>query len=378
MANEPTSKTIRSLVESSEFKTAVASALPAHLTPERFVRIALTAMTRTPKLADCTKESVFQCLLLLSQFGLEPDGRNAHLIPFGTVCQLIIDYKGLVDLAMRSGKVATIHADKVCENDEFECNRGIVTKHIVNFKEDRGKAYAYYAMVRNKDGSEKYEVMTLPEVNAIRERSRAKNSGPWVTDFDEMAKKTVFRRLSKWIQLSPEYREALDHDMDAFEEWRFENAKPALKRPIIKRIEDNLPVPVPVEPKEGESRTSQGRRQHEGGEAREGTESIRDCKADASPKAQSDSRGGQTSTQKGKLERKKKSAIEERPNHADLLKRLSVGNFTEEQFIAVAKSNDWITDSEVTKLQQVPEEKIGQFLDDENFTIIMEELEKSK
>lgn len=255
--------TIKSLIESSRFKSAVASALPAHLKPDRFVRVALTALTRTPKLAQCEQASFFQALMTLSQFGLEPDGRNAHLIPFEnrkrgvTECQLIVDYKGLVDLAMRSGKIAYIHADKVCENDRFEYDRGEIKTHLINFKEPRGDAYAYYAICRFKDETEKCEVMTKDEVEKIRARSRAGNAGPWVTDFDEMSKKTVFRRLSKWLQLSPEYRDALEIDGDRLEDQRFEAALPAIARPVglpaLTQPEGGAPAaaPEPEKPKRG-------------------------------------------------------------------------------------------------------------------------------
>lgn len=152
--------------------------------------------------------------------GLEPDGRNAHLIPYEnrklgiTECQLIVDYKGYVELVMRSGLVSRIHADKVCEKDQWEYNLGEVKKHVPNFREDRGPAFAYYVLVEMKDGSRKTEVMTRAEVDGIRARSRASGSGPWVTDYDEMAKKTVFRRCQKWLTLSPEIRELLDKDDD--------------------------------------------------------------------------------------------------------------------------------------------------------------------
>jgi recombination protein RecT len=239
LTTQSESGNIKGLIESDRFKLAVSAALPTHLKPERFIRVALTALTRTPKLAQCEQASFFQCLLTLSQFGLEPDGRNAHLIPFEnrkrgvTECQVIIDYKGLVDLAMRSGKVAYIHADKVCANDRFEYDRGAIKTHLINFKEPRGDAYAYYAICRFKDETEKCEVMTKDEIEKIRARSRAGQSGPWQTDFDEMAKKTVFRRLSKWLQLSPEYRDALEIDADSLEEHRFNAALPAIARPVI-------------------------------------------------------------------------------------------------------------------------------------------------
>jgi recombination protein RecT len=215
---------LKNLLEGEQFKDALAKSLPSHLKPDRFVRIAMTALTRTPKLMECEQASFFQCLLTLSQLGIEPDGRRAHLIPFkntkrGVVeCQLIIDYKGLAELAMRSGVVSNLHADLICENDQFEYNLGEVTKHVIDFRKPRGKAYAVYSLCRFKDGSQKFEVMTREDVEDIRARSKAADSGPWVSDWAEMAKKTVFRRLSKWLPLSPEYRDALDVDADTVEE----------------------------------------------------------------------------------------------------------------------------------------------------------------
>lgn len=235
--------TIKSNLEGEAFKLAVAKVLPKHLTADRFVRVALTAMTRTPKLASCDQASFFQCLLTLSQLGLEPDGRRAHLIPFenrkrGCVeCQLIVDYKGLAELAMRSGSVSNLHADIVCENDEFDYDRGELKKHKIDFRKPRGNVYAAYALCRFKDGSEKCDVMTWDEIEAIRNRSRAGNSGPWQTDWNEMAKKTVFRRLSKWLPLSPEYRDALDTDADTAEDRRVENAKPVAVMSITNPFE---------------------------------------------------------------------------------------------------------------------------------------------
>jgi recombination protein RecT len=229
---KPAPATIKGLLEGEAFRSAVSKALPRHLPPDRFIRVALTALMRTPKLAECDQASFFQALLSLSQMGLEPDGRRAHLIPFEnrkrgvTECQLIVDYKGLVDLAMRSGAISHIHADVVCEHDEFEFDKGVLVHHRINFREDRGRIFATYAIVRFKDGGEKCEVMTRSEVEAVRARSRAATNGPWVTDWAEMAKKTAFRRLSKWLPLSSEFRDALEADADTLEEKRFDVAKP--------------------------------------------------------------------------------------------------------------------------------------------------------
>ena len=211
-AQEAKPKTIRDLISSDRFKDQVALALPKHCTPDRFARVALTALNRTPKLAECTQQSLLQCLMDLSALGLEPDGRRAHLIPYGDKATLVIDYKGLVELAIRSGEISTIHADVVCENDVFAYNMGKIEKHEIDFKKSRGAMYAAYAHVVMKDGSIKDEVLSKDDVDAIRKRSRAANSGPWVTDYNEMAKKTAFRRCSKWLPLSAELREKIEKD----------------------------------------------------------------------------------------------------------------------------------------------------------------------
>lgn len=223
LAEREEPKTIRALLDDDKFKIQVARALPKHLTPDRFMRVAATAIMKTPLLKECEQVSFINALLSLSQLGIEPDGRRAHLIPFknnkrGVVeCTLIIDYKGLVELAMRSGTVANIHADVVCENDVFVYDCGEIKEHKINFRLPRGKVYAAYAMCKFKDNTVKAEVMSLEEIEAIKGRSKAGGFGPWITDWNEMAKKTVFRRLSKWLPLSPEYRDILDHDADTFD-----------------------------------------------------------------------------------------------------------------------------------------------------------------
>lgn len=204
--------TIKQTLTSEAMREQFARALPAHLSPERFCRIAITALTRTPKLQDCTKESLMRCLLDLSAFGLEPDGRRAHLIPYKDQCTLVIDWKGLAELALRSGLIAKLHADIVCENDAFEYSMGEVTQHKIDWKQPRGEMYAAYAMAQTKTGEKFFAVMSKDEIEAIRKRSRAGTSGPWVTDYNEMAKKTAFRRLAKWLPLSAEFRDAIDKD----------------------------------------------------------------------------------------------------------------------------------------------------------------------
>lgn len=204
---------LRELLSGDKFKEQVALALPKHMTPERFSRIALTALQRTPKLQDCTQASLFKCLLDLSAAGLEPDGRRAYLIPYGTECTLILSYMGMIELVRRSGDVVSIRSELVCENDEFSWENGKVT-HKVDWRKPRGEIQAVYAEAVLKSGETQTATMTKDEVDAIRKRSRSGSSGPWVTDYGEMAKKTSLRRLCKLLPLSSEIAEHIDKDND--------------------------------------------------------------------------------------------------------------------------------------------------------------------
>lgn len=213
-------------VQSDKFRASLAAVAPKHMTPDRIVRVTFAAMRRTPDLMKCTPQSVCQCLMDLTASGLEPDGRLAHLIPFRNnkanvyECQLVVDYKGLAELAYRSGEVHRIHADVVHRHDLFEYDRGEIQRHVpwylrqdqVPPPEDGGDVFAVYCEVELKSGARKAEVMSVAEVKKIQAQSRAGRSGPWVTHWEEMAKKTAFRRVAKWIPLSPEKQTALHRD----------------------------------------------------------------------------------------------------------------------------------------------------------------------
>jgi recombination protein RecT len=224
---------IRTLLQGPEFKAQISRVLPRAMSPERFARIALTATQRNPKLLDCTQESLFQCLLDLSAIGLEPDGRRAHLIPFADKCTLIIDYKGIVEILRRNGDIKYLHCDVVGESDLFQVSYGCRGEliHEPNVR-NRGKIYAAYSYITTSSGINEWEVMNVEEIESIRKRSRSANAGPWVSDWNEMAKKTVFRRHSKTLPLSAESREAIEKDdeLDQAEspEQRFMRAKPAI------------------------------------------------------------------------------------------------------------------------------------------------------
>ena len=228
LAKNEAKRDILALVQSDKVKQQLALVLPKHITSDRMARVACTAIMRTPKLLQCTQESLLDCLMRCSQFGLEPDGRRAHLIPFenrktGTVeCTLILDWKGIAELAMRGGSIAKLHADLICDKDEFAYDLGEILHHKINFREPRGEPYAAYAMAVTKTGEKFVQVMTKGEIEAIRDNSqgwRAFKAGytkqsPWQDAPGEMWKKTTFRRLSKWLPLSPEEKDAIENDDD--------------------------------------------------------------------------------------------------------------------------------------------------------------------
>lgn len=261
--------TLQTWIESDGFRSMVAKALPKHLTPDRFLRVALTAMMRTPKLTACTQDSVTQCLLQCSQLGIEPDGRRAHLIPFEdkrnnrTLCTLIIDYKGLVELAMRSGLVSYLHADVIREGDVFSYSLGEIREHVpwylrrdADKPAEAGQDIAVYAYARMRDGASAVAVMSIDEVYAIRDNSqgyRAWKSGfvksstwdptNWVSE-QEMKKKTALRRLTKLLPLSPEFRDAVEAEDSSEDE--LVNVTPttpkiAFKPAVVETPDEYLP-----------------------------------------------------------------------------------------------------------------------------------------
>lgn len=205
--------TLKGLLTTENVQKQFALALPKHLTTERFTRIAITALTRTPKLQECTPESFMKCLLDLSAMGIEPDGRRAYLIPYGRECTLIVSYMGLIELVRRSGDVTSIRAEIVCEKDGFTWENGIIT-HAVDWLNDRGAMKAVYAEAKLASGETQTCVLTKSEVDGIRSRSKAGQSGPWVSDYNEMAKKTAVRRLTKMLPLSSEIITHIDRDDD--------------------------------------------------------------------------------------------------------------------------------------------------------------------
>ncbi len=190
----------------TQMKPEIARALPNQMNPDRMARIATTVIRQTPALARCTPESFLGALLTASQLGLEPGPiGEAYLVPYGQVCTFVPGYRGLIKLARNSGQLRDIWAEVVFANDTFRYSLGL-HRDLVHEPAtgDRGKPVAVYAAAQLVDGGTPFVVMTVDEVEAIRGRSRAGKNGPWVTDWNAMAKKTVVKQLMKWLPLSAE------------------------------------------------------------------------------------------------------------------------------------------------------------------------------
>ena len=184
------------------------SALPQHCSIERIARVAVQEISGNAKLQACTAPSLVRSIITASTLGLEIGSTlgQAYLVPYKTTCTFIPGYKGLISLAINAGNVSKIYAEIVCENDEIYVQYGTDKKidHKPKVFGDRGKMIGAYAVYVLKDGTFDFEIMTAEEINVIRDRSPGGKSGPWKTDYNEMARKTVIRRLSKRIPMSAE------------------------------------------------------------------------------------------------------------------------------------------------------------------------------
>lgn len=197
--------------ELSRYSESFAKVLPKTFTPERIITLALVAATKTPQLLDCTPESIALSVVRVAQWGLEI-GTTAHLVPFKGQCTPIADYKGLIQLMIRSGHVRDVKAYAVYRNEHFRATAGArpVLEHDPIMTETaRGPLVAAYAVAWLRGGHPTWEVMTRDEIDAIRKRARSGNSEAWREHYDEMAKKTAIRRLAKRMPQSPELADAL-------------------------------------------------------------------------------------------------------------------------------------------------------------------------
>lgn len=200
----------------------IKAALPSVMTPERFTRMTLSAISSNPKLQECTPQSFLGAMMSAAQLGLEPNTvlGESWLLPYNNhgrmEASFQLGYKGLITLAYRSGDVQSIDAQVVYENDTFEYELGLEPKllHKPAMK-DRGNPIAYYAVYRTKTGGYCFQVMSVDDVSEHAKRyskSYGSYSSPWKSNFDEMAKKTVLKRVLKYAPLKSDFARAVAQD----------------------------------------------------------------------------------------------------------------------------------------------------------------------
>ena len=214
------SMTIVDMVKALE--PEIRRALPAVITPERFTRMALSAINNTPELADCTPMSFIAALMNAAQLGMEPNTPlgQAYLIPYrnkGTLeCQFQLGYKGLIDLAYRTGQIQIIQAQAVREYDYFEYQYGLDSSLVHKpGHEERGQITFIYGLFKLSNGGFGFEVSNKAEMDAFAARyskSFGSKYSPWTEDFESMAKKTVIKRALKYAPICSDFQKALSLD----------------------------------------------------------------------------------------------------------------------------------------------------------------------
>lgn len=204
---------------------AIMATLPRGFNYDRMCRTVINAISTTPLLAKCTPASLFLSTVRAFSLGLEPNGAlgEGYLVPFWNTkknayeTQFMPGYRGMQTLARRSGEISDMYARAVCEKDKFEVQEGTsrAIVHAPDYTKSRGNVVCYYAVFRLRDGMFDFEVMSLEEIEKVRRSSKASDKGPWVDWPEEMAKKTVMKRLLKRAPMSIELAAAVESDNHA-------------------------------------------------------------------------------------------------------------------------------------------------------------------
>lgn len=204
----------------NQMQPEISAALPPHIKPEKFARVAMTAIQNDPALVGADRKSLFGSIIRLAQDGLLPDGREAALVIFNTkkgngwvkAVQAMPMIAGILKRIRQSGEVAKVSAQVVHENDTFVVKYGFdedVEHSPPPLDQPRGKPIGAYATAVLKDGSRLLEVMSLEEIEKVRAVSKSGDKGPWASWWGEMARKTVMRRLSKRLPMSTDLEEQI-------------------------------------------------------------------------------------------------------------------------------------------------------------------------
>jgi recombination protein RecT len=219
MSNQSTAlakRNVTELIDSDAFRKQLAEALPNQLKPERMTRLALTMLKKNSALLHCDPVSIMACVVEIAQLGLEPEGvlGHAYMVPFSDQCTLIVGYRGFMHLMYQSGVVTEVSAEIVRKGDVFKrvlgTQRGLVHEPIgIPEKDNENFWQGAYAVVHFLSGGTAFEYLEKVKIYQARARSRGYQkhlkegkSTPWVTDAEEMWKKTVIRRLAKRMPTS--------------------------------------------------------------------------------------------------------------------------------------------------------------------------------
>lgn len=217
-------------LESKKFE----SLLPEHIPLKKFMRTAVSAAQNNPQILNCDRQSVYAAVQKAAQDGLILDGREAAITIFGKQATYMPMTNGILKTLRNSGQLSTISAETVHENDHFKYNPAVdeVPDHSPDWFGDRGKIIGVYAVAKLKDGGRVVEIMNLEQINKVRNVSRSANRGPWVDWFDEMARKTVLRRIAKRLPSSADMDQMFDHDNENFNLNREAETRPEPAQPV--------------------------------------------------------------------------------------------------------------------------------------------------
>lgn len=250
---------IKQVFQGEELKQAIAAALPKHITAERMIRVALTSFRRNPKLLECQPASVIKAVMEAAQLGLEVDGilGHAYLVPYGDECQLLPGYRGLIELARRSGEIALIKAGVVRRGDDLIWEDVPPSFRHTAMGSPNEPVTHVYAWIRLMNGQEDFCCWPTDTVEAHRKRySRAGKNSPWETAWEWMAKKTVIRQLLKLMPVSIELQSMIQrdeyHEARVIESHVVDTDKKAYISSIKLATEPDRPREPGDEPEDGE------------------------------------------------------------------------------------------------------------------------------
>lgn len=251
----------------TKYREEIANALPKHVSPDRMLRMALTSARRNPELLECTPESFLGAVIQSAQLGLEPDTPlgHAYLLPFRNnktgqkEVNFMPGYRGLMALVYRAPDHPVLMPAAVHEGDLFEYELGLHPKLIHTPKPSTTlPKFAFaYCVASFKDGRKEFKVMSRAEIEAIRARSKAGQRGPWVTDYDAMAMKSVIRNMVKYLPMSVELQTAigLDESAELGETQNLDNLIKPHSAPILtkqERLDDKMASPATDPPQNGD------------------------------------------------------------------------------------------------------------------------------